>query len=104
MQLHNKQNSVARLRISIARDQERLARLEKEEAALKAGKTVHVGKRTRSVIQMESPPSKAPRTKQDEAETRVVIKYFYRQLDSPPEEDWDQQCGLSVAPSVRSGG
>ena len=48
-------------------------------------------KRVREEASAEEP--KLPRTKLEEAEQRAVIKYFYKQLDSPPEEDWDGQCG-----------
>ena len=41
----------------------------------------------------EEPVTKIARTKQDEADQRIAIRYFYRRLDSPPEEDWDGQCG-----------
>ena len=42
--LHDKQRSINRMEIDIARKQERLAKLKKEEASLKAGKTVNIGK------------------------------------------------------------
>ena len=93
IQLHNKQSSVSRLRISIARDQEHLKRLEMEEAALKKGGTERLTTRTKRVVEEASPEPQPKRTKQDEGETRVVIKYFYKQLGSPPEEDWDGHYG-----------
>ena len=93
MALHDKKSSVNRLKIEIARKQAKLERLQKEEALLQQGVTARMSTRTKRVIEEASPESKPKRTKQDEAEQRVVIKYFYRQLQSPPEEDWDGQCG-----------
>ena len=46
---------------------------------------------------LPTPETKAARTKEDEADQRVAIRYFYRRLDSPPEEDWDGQCGTVSA-------
>jgi hypothetical protein len=60
-----------------------LERLEKEEAALQQGGTARVSTRTKRVIEETSPEPKPKRTKMDEAEQRVVIKYFYKRLGSP---------------------
>ena len=97
--LRNKQTSINRgVKIQLARKQEELARLKKEQAALKQG-TARVSTRTKRVIEEASPEPKAKRTKQDEAETRVVIKHFYKQLRSPPEEDWGQCGAFAGAPA-----
>lgn len=60
-----------------------LERLEKEEAALQQGGTARVSTRTKRVIEETSKEPKPKRTKMDEAEQRVVIKYFYKRLGSP---------------------
>jgi chromosome segregation ATPase len=91
--LHNKQASLNRKKIQLARLQAEVEQLEREEADLRQGVTARQSSRARRVIEEVSPEPKPKRTKQDEAETRVVIKYFYRQLQSPPEEDWDGHCG-----------
>ena len=40
--------------------------------------------------------TKVARTKEDEADQRVAIRYFYRRMHSPPEEDWDGYCGTVI--------
>ena len=73
----------------IAKDQQLLKELEKRE---KTTTPARAAKRTRAEPVSE-PVTKVARTKQDEADQRFAIRYYYRTLDSPPEEDWDGHCG-----------
>lgn len=89
MAVRNTDASINRLEIEIARKQKK-----KDKAALEQGFTARASTCTKRVVEEASPSEpKRPRTKQDEAEQRVVIKYFYKKLGWPPEEDWDGHFG-----------
>ena len=89
MPTHNIEKSERRLETRIARDQAKLAEIREKKNA----KTPARGcKRARAEPQSE-PVTKVARTREDEADQRFAIRYFYRKLDSPPEEDWEGYCG-----------
>ena len=83
-----------RIMARIARDQCRLAKIEQEEKRAAVSQSTPVlRKRTRDSEKQSPVTQQTKRTKADEAEQRVVIKYFYRKLSSPPEEDCDGHYG-----------
>eukprot|EP00966_Prymnesium_polylepis_P017900 412696-Prymnesium_polylepis.2 len=82
-----------RVLVRMARDKAFLEELEKREKQPEPRKTPAARKRKAAEATPVTEEVKPKRTKQDEAEQRVVIKYYYRKLQSPPEEDWDGQCG-----------
>ena len=69
VQLHDKQRSVNRCRIQLKRKQDELERLQREEAALKMGKTPRASKRAKPVVE---PVPKVAQTKADEADQRFT--------------------------------
>ena len=78
----------AKLMARIARDQNKLAEL-------RAAKSTPAKKR--------APAAKTPETevvtksREDEGDRRVVVKFFYNYLGQPPEEDWDGRDGTIAA-------
>ena len=80
-----------RIEARIGRD---TARLE----ALRPKKNAKTPARAVKCARVEPPSEPATkitsRTKQDEADQRVAIRYIYRRLESLPEEDWDGLDGV----------
>ena len=85
--------TLKRVENRIARDQ---AKAEELRAKIAAPTPARASTRKRAREQepvTEPETKKVTRTKQDEADQRYAIRYFYRRLESPPEEDWDGYCG-----------
>ena len=87
--MRNLEQSERIVETRIARDQAKLA----EIRAKKNSKTPARGSKRARVEPDSEPKTKLARTKEDEADQRFAIRYYYRKLDSPPEEDWDGYCG-----------
>ena len=83
--MRNLEQSERIVETRIARDQAKLA----EIRAKKNSKTPARGSKRACVEPDSEPKTKVARTKEDEADQRFAIRYYYRKLDSPPEEDWD---------------
>ena len=85
--------TVKRIKTRIARDQAKVVEFESIMNAKTPARTSS-RKRAREEEPVAEPETKkVARSKQDEADQRYTIRYFYRRLQSPPEEDWDGYCG-----------
>ena len=81
--------TISRLEARMRRDAATLERLKKKHEQKQAAPKHTPSLRKRSRDDPSPATVQVKRTKLDEAEARVVIKYFYKKLLSPPEEDWD---------------
>ena len=69
----------------------RIKRDSDELAALRAGQETPAKQK---VPRATTPETEVANSREDEADRRVVVKFFFNYLGQPPEEDWDGRGGV----------